>query len=61
MIKILNLKLVIFLEYQIKNISAKDYVPSWFEEVFIIKNVENTVLWTYAINDFKDEEIVGTV
>ena len=34
MIKILNLKLVIFLEYQkYKNIFAKGYVPSWSGEV----------------------------
>ena len=33
---------------------AKGYNPSWFEEVFVIKKVKNTVLWTYVINDFKD-------
>ena len=27
----------------------------------MIKNVENTVLWTYVISHLKDEEIVGTV
>ena len=25
---------------------AKGYNPSWFEEVFVIKKVKNTVLWT---------------
>ena len=34
-----------------KNIFAKDYVPSWSEEVFVIKKVKNTVLWTYVISD----------
>ena len=29
-----------------KNIFAKGYVPNWFEEVFVIKKVKNTVLWT---------------
>ena len=39
-----NLKLPVLLEY-----------PSWSEEVFVIKNVQNTVSWTYFIS-----EIVGT-
>ena len=25
---------------------AKGYVPNWSEEVFVIKKVKNTVLWT---------------
>ena len=36
------------------------YVPNWSEEVFVIKNVKNTLPWTYVISDFKGEEIVGT-
>ena len=43
-----------------KNIFAKGYVPNWSEEVFVIKKVKNTVLWTYVISDLKDEEIAGT-
>ena len=43
-----------------KNIFAKDCVPNWSEEVFVIKKVKNTVPWTYVINDLKGEEIVGT-
>ena len=59
--KILNLKLVIWLEYQnIKNIFAKGYVPNCSEEVFLIKIVKNTVPWIYIISDLKGEEIVGT-
>ena len=42
-----------------KNIFAKDYVPSWSEEVFVIKNVKNTVLWIYVIIDLNGEEIAG--
>ena len=42
-----------------KNIFAKGYTPNWFEEVFIIKKVKNTVPWTYIINDFNDKEITG--
>ena len=43
-----------------KNILAKCYVPDWSEEVFVIKKVKNTVLWTYVISDLNGEEIVGT-
>ena len=42
-----------------KNIFAKGYVPNWSEEVFVIKQVKNTVPWTYVISDLKGEEIVG--
>ena len=38
-----------------KNIFAKGA-----EEVFEIKKVKNTVPWTYVINDFNGEKIVGT-
>ena len=30
------------------------------EEVFLIKKVKNTVLWTYVINDLNGEEVIGT-
>ena len=43
-----------------KNIFAKGYMPNWSEEVFVIKKVKNTVLWTYVINDLNGEEIIGT-
>ena len=43
-----------------KNIFAKGYTPNSSEEVFIIKEVKNTVPWTYAINDLNGEEITGT-
>ena len=43
-----------------KNIFAKNCVPNWSEEVFMIKNVKNSVPWTYVISDLKGEEIVGT-
>ena len=49
------------LEYQsIKMFLQEGYVPNWSEEVFVIKKVKNTVLWTYLINDLNGEEIVGT-
>ena len=34
-----------------KNVFAKRYTSNWSEEVFVIKKVENTVLWTYVINE----------
>ena len=39
-----------------KSIIAKGYFPNWSEEVFIITNVINAVLWT----ERKSEEIVET-
>ena len=32
-----------------KTIFAKGYAPNLSEEIFVIKNVENTALWTYVI------------
>ena len=43
-----------------KNIFAKGFTPNWSEEVFVIKNVKNTVPWTSVINDLNGEEIIGT-
>ena len=43
-----------------KNIFTKGYVPNWAEEVFMIKNVKNTVPWKYVISGLKGEEIFGT-
>ena len=41
-----------------KNIFANVYTPNWSEEVFVIKNITNTV--PYVINDLNGEENVGT-
>ena len=43
-----------------KNIFAKVYTQNWSEEVSEIKNVKNTVPWTYTINDLNDDKIIGT-
>ena len=43
-----------------KNIIAKGYTPNWSEEVFVIKEIKNTVPRTYVINDLNNEEIIGT-
>ena len=42
-----------------KNNFAKGFTPNWSEEVFVIKETKNTVLWTYIINNVKGEEIIG--
>ena len=31
--------------------TMQEYAPGWSKEVFNFKNVKNTVLWTYFIND----------
>ena len=41
-----------------ENIFAKGYTPNWSEEVFVINKIENTVPWTYVINDLNGEEII---
>ena len=43
-----------------KNIFAKGYTPKWREEIFVMKQIKNTVLWTYVISDLNGEEIVGS-
>ena len=43
-----------------KNIFAKDYTPNLSEEVFVIKEIKNTVPWTYVINDLNDEQVTET-
>ena len=45
---------------QCKNIFAKGYTPNWFEEVFVVSKIENTVPWTYVINDLYGEKIMET-
>ena len=41
-----------------KNIFAKGYTPNWSEEVFVIKEIKNTVPWTTVINDLNGKEII---
>ena len=43
-----------------KNIFAQGYTPNCSEEVFVIKEVKNTVPWTYVIKDLNGEEINRT-
>ena len=43
-----------------KDIFAKRYAPNWTEEIFVIKQIKNTVPWTYVISDLNGEEIIGS-
>ena len=43
-----------------KNIFAKGYTPNRSEKFFVIKEIKNTVPWTYVINDLNNEQITGT-
>ena len=43
-----------------KNIFAKGYTPNWSEEIFVIKEIKNTVPWTTVINDLNGKEIIET-
>ena len=38
-----------------KNISAKSYIPSWSEKVFVIKEIKTVIPWKYVISDLKGE------
>ena len=40
-----------------KNIFAKGYTPNWSQKVFVVNKVQNTVPWTYLINDLNGEKI----
>ena len=42
-----------------KKIFAKEYTPNWSEEIFIVNKVKNTLPWTYEINDWSREKILG--
>ena len=46
--------------FKYKNIFAKGYTPNWYEEVFVISKIKNTVPQTFIINDIIGEEIIGT-
>ena len=43
-----------------KDIFAKGYTPNCSEEIFVTKEIKNTVPWTYIINDLNGEETIGT-
>ena len=43
-----------------KNNFAKEFMPNWSEEIFVVSKIKNTAPWTYVINDLNGEEIMGT-
>ena len=43
-----------------QHIFAKGYTPNWSEEILVIKEIKNTVPWTYVINDLNGEKIIET-
>ena len=43
-----------------KNTFAKGYTQNWYEEVFVVSKIKNTVPWTYIINDLNGKEIIAT-
>ena len=43
-----------------ENIFSKGYTPNWSEEVFVVNKIQNTVPWTYLVNDLKGEQIKGS-
>ena len=43
-----------------KNIFAKGYTPNWSKKDFVIKEVKNTISWTYVISHLNGEELIRT-
>ena len=43
-----------------KNSFANGYTQNWYEKVFIISKIKNTVPWTYVISDLYGKKIYGT-
>lgn len=41
--------------WKCKNFFVKSYIPNWSSQTFVIKNLKNALLWTYAIEDFKSK------
>ena len=57
--KILNLKLVIILEFQnTKTFLLNDMLH--IGQKFLFSKIKNTVPWTYVINDLNGEQIIGS-
>ena len=43
-----------------KNIFAKGYTPNWSKEIFIVDKINDTVPYTYNLQDLNEEEIIGS-
>ena len=51
---------MLMIKTKCKNIFAKRCTSNCFEEVSVIKEVKNTIPWTYVFNDLNGEEIIAT-
>ena len=59
--KVLNIKLVVMLEYQnIKIFLQKAMFQIGIKKRLLLQKLKKTVLWTYVISDLNGEEISGT-
>ena len=47
-------------KWKYKNIFAKGYTRNWYEEVFVVSKIKNTIPWTYAISVLNGEPIAGS-
>ena len=43
-----------------KNIFSKGYTPNWSKKIFIVDKINDTVPYTYNLEDLSDEEIIGS-
>ena len=59
--KVLNIKLVVMLEYKnIKIFLQKAMFQIGIKKHLLLQKLKKTVLWTYVISDLNGEEISGT-
>ena len=42
-----------------KNIFSKGYTQYWLVEVFVVSKINNTVSWTYVINNLNGDPVTG--
>ena len=57
--KDLNLRLVIMYKFQDTKIHFQKVIPNWSKEVFVIKKIKDTTLWTYVIEDLNSFHATG--
>ena len=43
-----------------KKTFAKGYTPNWSEELFFVRQIKNTVSWTYVVSHLNGEKITGS-
>ena len=43
-----------------KNTFPKGYTPNWSEEVFVVREIKDTVPWTYVIIGLNSQLITGS-